>query len=286
MSESTRVFGETTTLPQPGNYCPDDVEAWFGNEARELRSGIHAGDDQAEIKAYYVEARSWKYIQAGLLRGWRRSFFRRHFAETLSEALAFLFGGTRTPTILDLGCGTGTQSLLFALHGAKVVAADMNPVALRVFRRRLELYQELCGRTLSVTIVEGNTFELDYEKHGPLDGVYSLFAFNMMQPSAKLVDTLLPHLAVGARWAVLDGNNLSVWTKLLPPRRRRVWSPRDMARELSARGFRVVSQQGAVALPPPVWALAPYRVARSLDRLLCGSMFWPISCQTLAIRVN
>jgi hypothetical protein len=106
----------------------------------------------------------------------------------------------------------------------------------------------------------------------------------MMQPSAKLVDALLPHLAVGARWAVLDGNNLSVWTRLLPTRRRRVWSPRDMARELSARGFRVVSQQGGVALPPLVWALVPYWAARLLDKLLCRSIFWPISCQTLAVR--
>jgi SAM-dependent methyltransferase len=276
MREFAKGLGETVILPQPGDYRPEAVRGWFCNVARELEVGMHGANERAQFEGYYVEA--------GLLRTWRRPFFWRHYAETLEEAMAFLFGGTKTPTILDLGCGTGTQSLLFAVHGARVVAADMDTVALRVFRRRLELYQELCGRILPVTIIEGNTFELDYEKHGPFDGVYSLFAFNMMQPSAKLVDTLLPHLSVGARWAVLDGNNLSVWTKLLPSRQRRVWSPRDMARELSARGFRVVSQQGGVALPPPVWALVPYWAARSLDQLLCGSLFWSVSCQTLAIR--
>jgi SAM-dependent methyltransferase len=283
MREFDKSFRETVTLPHPGDYRTETVEAWFANEAREYAAGLHAGFDQAQIKAYYVEARSWRYIKSGLLRGWRRPFFRRHFAETLSRALAFLFGDTKTPTILDLGCGTGTQALLLALHGAKVVAADLDPVALRVFRRRLELYQELCGRTLSVTIIKANTFELDYGEYGPFDGVYSLFAFNMMQPSEKLVDILLPHLAVGARWAVLDGNNICVWTKLLASRRRRVWSPLDMARELKSRGFKVISQQGGVALPPPMWALAPYCAVRSLDQSLCNSMFWPISCQTLAI---
>src|ERR1035437_6685145 len=101
-------LGETVALPHPGDYRPEAVEAWFANETRELGSGVHAGDDQAQIKAYYVEAGSWKYVVAGP--GWRRPFFRRHFAETLSGALAFLFGGTKRPTILDLGCGTGTQS--------------------------------------------------------------------------------------------------------------------------------------------------------------------------------
>jgi SAM-dependent methyltransferase len=276
MKEFAKALGETVAWPQPGDHRPEAVRAWFGNVSLELEAGVHGGNERVQFDGYYMEA--------GLLRAWRRPFFWRHYAETLAEATAFLFGSATMPTILDLGCGSGTQSLLFALHGAKVVAADMDPVALRIFRRRLDLYQELCNRTLPVTIVQGNTFELDYEKLGPFDGVYSLFAFNMMQPSAKLVDTLLPHLAVGARWAVLDGNNLSVWNRLLPPRRRRVWSPRDMARELSARGFRVMSQHGGVALPPPVWTLVPYRAARSLDQLLCNSMFWPISCQTLAIR--
>lgn len=275
MKQAAKALGQKVFLPQPGVCRADAVRAWFGNVSRELEAGVHGGSERVQFEGYYVEA--------GLLQAWRRPFFWRHYAETLAESASFLLGSKTTPTILDLGCGTGTQSLLFALHGAKVVAADMDQVALRVFRRRLELYQELCGRTLPVTIVEGNTFELEYEKLGPFDGVYSLFAFNIMQPSAKLVDTLLPHLASGAHWAVLDGNSLSVWTKFLRSRRRRAWSPRDMARELSARGFRVLSQQGGVALPPLAWTLAPYSLARSIDRLLCRSLFWPISCQTLAI---
>ena len=269
------ALGRKPVLPRPGDYSPEAVYEWFGNVACELETIIQGANERSQFEGYY--------LASGLLRAWRKPFFRRHFVETLSEALAFLFGGTKTPTILDLGCGTGTQSLLFALHGAKVVAVDLEPIALSVFRRRLSLYQELCGRILPVTILEGNTFEINYEKHGPFDGVYSLFAFNVMQPSTKLVDTLLPHLAIGARWAILDGNNHCVWNKLLRSRQRQVWSPPDMARELSARGFRVISQNGGVALPPLVWAVGSYSVVRPIDQLLCRSMFWPVSYQTLAI---
>ena len=275
MRELSKISVETLVIPHLGDYRPEAVQRWFGNVALELEAGLHSVNERAQFESYYSEA--------GLLRAWRRPFFRRHYAETLAEATGFLFGGTKMPTILDLGCGTGTQSLLFALHGAKVVAADMDPVALRVFRHRLNLYQELSGRTLPVTIIEGNTFNLNYKAHGPFDGVYSLFAFNMMQPSAKLVNILLPHLAVGARWAVLDGNNGGVWPRLIPSRRRHVWSPGVMRSELEKRGFSIQSQRGGIALPPAFWAVLPYRLARVLDRRMCASLFWPISCQTLAV---
>lgn len=275
MRSITDNLSAQLVIPKRGDFHPNAVRAWFLNVAKEIDLGVHIDNEQAYFEAYFKEA--------GLLRAWRQPFFFRHYADTLAETLAFMFAGKKAPVILDVGCGTGTQSLLFALHGASVVAVDMDAAALRIFRRRVALYQELTGQALPITILEGNAFNLGYGDYGPFDGVYSLFAFNMMQPSAKLVDLLLPHLAIGARWAILDGNNRSFWTMVLPTRRRNVWSPSDMARELAARNFKIVSQKGGVALPPLVWTALPFGLARSIDQAMCTSMFWPISCQTLAI---
>lgn len=263
-------------LPAKNDFSAEAVKNWFDNISVELRSGIFESEEQEYVKSYYTES--------GLLRRWRRPFFLRHFAETFSEAAAYLFGGKPDPVILDLGCGIGTQALFLALQGAKVVGLDLDDVALRIFRKRKTLYEASCGRQLDINILQENSLQAQYPRHAPIDGVYSLFAFNIMQPSGALLNALVPNLSACARWAVLDGNNVSIWCKLLPSRRRNVWSPAEMRQHLERSGFKVESQRGGVTLPPPVWAVIPYSWAGRLDRWLCRSPFLPVSCQTLAAR--
>lgn len=47
-----------------------------------------------------------------------------------------MFGTWQGKTVLDLGCGIGTQALLFALNGAKVVAIDISSKSLEIARAR------------------------------------------------------------------------------------------------------------------------------------------------------
>jgi SAM-dependent methyltransferase len=264
-------------LPRSGDPSVTSLRRWFDNVPLELRLLRLDEADRARFESYYTEA--------GLLRRWRRPFFQRHYAETLAAAVAFLIDGRDAPRILDLGCGTGTQSLYLALQGARVLAVDMDASALRVFRARKALFEAHAGRSLSIEILEESVFAVEYRAHGSIDGVYSMFAFNMMQPSERLIDAVLPALAAEARWAVLDGNRVSVWARCAPWRRRRVWSPAQMRDELERRGFRVQSQRGGIALPPILWSVLPYAVARGVDACLCSGTFWPVSYQTLAVRV-
>ncbi len=276
MSSVNQPASPQFSIPSPGDFSPEAITQWFNNIERELRLDTWTSCERDSVTGYYSEA--------GLLRAWRRSFFLRHFADSVAVASKHLLEGNPSPVILDLGCGSGSQALLFALQGATVVGVDMDEIALGVFRKRIDLYSNLVGRRLPITLVAGNTFDIDYAAYGPVSGVYSLFAFNMMQPSGKLVDTLLPHLSPGARWAVLDGNQASIWCRLIPSFRRSVWWPREMRAELERRGFSVVSQEGGVALPPLCWALLPSGMARSIDHRLCHNLKYPISCQTLAVR--
>ena len=262
-------------LPESGDFSPRAIERWFANVPRELAMSFLDDAERNYVRDYYEEA--------GLLRPWRRRFFLRHFADSIAAASAHLLQANPAPVILDLGCGTGSQALFFALQGARVVGVDMDEVALGIFRKRIEVYSALAGRPLPIALISGNVFNIDYSAHGPFSGVYSLFAFNMMQPSADLVDRLLPHLAPGARWAVLDGNQSSFWCKLLPGMRRPVWTPAAMAAELAKRGFSVVSQQGGVTLPPVCWTVLPWPLARAVDVRLSGTQFCPVSCQTFAV---
>src|SRR5690606_26978227 len=220
----------------------EDVWRWYLNVEMEMRSLDLEEAEFASIRTYYEEA--------GLFRRMRRRFFRRHYARTVAESAAFLMARKASPIILDLGCGVGTQALFFALLGARVIALDMDTVGLRVLKRRRDFWEQVSGRSLSIQCHIANSLEFDYSTEGPIDGIFSLFAFNMMQPSGVLLDRILAGAAAGLRVAILDGNNASWLARTVPSRRRTVWSPVDFNKELRQRGFHVVHHKGGVSLPP------------------------------------
>ncbi len=254
--------------------CEESTWKWYLNVPEELALSFLSTEDKAYFAAYYREA--------GLLRAWRRPFFRHHYSRTFTQAVRFLLNANPRPRIVDLGCGTGTQSLLLALLGASVVALDVDGKALAILEKRKHFYEEILGRKLKLGTYLANALEFNYKQVAPIDGIYSMFAFNLMQPSELLLDVLARNMAGRARLAILDGNRASLWTKIFRWRHRPVWSPLDMRRELELRGLRVDAQNGGVALPPVAWALLPYRLAIKLDQRLCMSMAWPVSCLTMA----
>ncbi|MCG3189240.1 MAG: hypothetical protein LKCHEGNO_01531 [Burkholderiaceae bacterium] len=238
----------------------DDVWRWFLNIEREIGLLSLSSAERKAFESYYRSA--------GLLRGWRRPFFRHHYSRPLWLATSRLFGTTQQPRILDLGCGTGTQSLLFALLGAKVVGVDMDERALSVLSKRKALYEQTSGRRLCLTLLSGDVFELDLQGLAPLDGVYSLFAFNMMQPTAELLNRLSPRLDHGAIIAIHDGNREHFFNAIF---RRRFASTRALQSMLRSVGFSEVERLGGYAIPPVFWAIVPRQVLDPVDRLLTKS---------------
>jgi SAM-dependent methyltransferase len=251
--------------------------AFYLNIPMELEAGFLSESEQKYLQDYYSEA--------GLLRGYRRAFFKHHFSMTFHHASRFLLESKDTPTILDLGCGSGTQSLLLSLLGARVVGVDMDEVALGILEKRRRFYEEQAGRSLDLSVHCVDSFKFDYAAIAPIDGVHSTFAFNMMQPSSKLISTIEPHLAEGARIAILDGNSISWLPRFWPPRRRNAWSPRQFRAELERRGFAITYHRGGVALAPLFWACGLTRLMTGIDGILSRNWLFPISHQILAQRV-
>jgi SAM-dependent methyltransferase len=263
-------------IPGDGPISEEDLWAWYCNITKELDLGLLEGEELACFQEYYREA--------GLIRWWRRPFFRHHFCRTFAKSVAFLSAYLHEGAILDLGCGCGTQSIYMAIKGARVVALDLDQTALEVFMKRKKHYEQVVGRNLDITIHCADSFEFDYASVTPLVGLHSMFAFNMMQPSSRLVNTILPHLTRRACITVLDGNSKSWMLRLLPWRRRDVWSPEIFRGELVKRGFSVSAHEGGVAIPPLIWRGIPYYWGALLDRWLSNNWFFPLSHLILAER--
>lgn len=209
-------------------------------------------------------------ILGKLLDARTRPAFLNHFGPLLAEAVNGLWSvaGSRWPMagerrrIVELGCGSGTCSILFGLLGAQVAALDQDPVLVSAARRRMRFYQSAMaggrrsGDGLDVTFERADAFEFDYSRLAPIDGVYSLFAFNLMQPSSRLLDTITPHLAPDARFVISDGNRDGLYNRLF--RARRCMSPRQVEQALEERWQHVssLSERFHAPVPPAVLRLA------------------------------
>jgi len=272
-------------VPAQGVVTLEEVWAWYGNPAKEpdslhLRERIFEGDRSRARK---------RQTEGLLLAGSRMRFRKRHYGQGFARAARYLLDRATCPTILDVGCGFGTQSIFLALKGAKVVAFDIDDGAVDVFRARIAYYEELAQRRLDVSAHCSGALEFDYAAFGPYDGVYSQFAFSCMQPSENVLAAMLPNLQHGARVAILDRNRLS-WCKWRTEGSwRGVWSPPEVQQRLTDAGFRIAENRGGVVLPPFLWNLCEPTgrdILSRLDDVLCRLSWWlPVSHQILAERV-
>lgn len=224
------------------------------------------------------------YNEAGLIDNkFKKEFFYHHYAKPMCIILRSLFKDNAEPCILDLGCGSGTQSILFALLGAKVVSVDIDSKALELFELRKKLYEKVSGKELNITIVCNNTFEFKYENFGLYNGVYSLFAFNMMQPSAKLLDNICPYIENGGVFIIQDGNKNAIINRLFRPRQ--VMSKNKLEYEFDKRGFRLISK-GLCSTAPVFWQFVPSALLSNIDDVLSKSELLTLSYLHIATKHN
>ncbi|MCP4675119.1 MAG: methyltransferase domain-containing protein [Deltaproteobacteria bacterium] len=206
-----------------------------------------------------------------------------HYSCSFQKAAEFLLGSHKKGKIIDLGCGCGTQSIYLASKGADVLGLDMDTRALKILKKRKRYYEESMKKELSIKVEEKNSFEFEYEKAAPIAGMYSMFAFNMMQPSGRLVDKIDRFMNKGSRIAIIDGNNMAWYSRIAPWRRRDVWSPTEFESELTERGYRIVSHTGGITLPAAFWAVAPFKLLEEIDTWMSAEdWIFPISHQILA----
>lgn len=266
-------------FPKPGDKLTEHLAwQWYSNIPIEVADEF-LGKERSDYMAEY-------YNEAGLLRRWRKPFFRHHYAKTFAATVSFLFSMTeKHPVILDLGCGTGTQSLAFALLGAKVIALDMDDLALDILQRRKDFYERKTGRPLDIQIENANVFTFNYSRIAPIDCVYSLFAFNMMQPSNRLISLIATHMSKESRIAILDGNR-SFWaSRFFSWRRRNTLSPIELEHDFRQYGYTIVDHYGGVVFPPLLWYCLPYALLSRMDGWLgCRSWLFPVSHQIFAGR--
>lgn len=99
----------------------------------------HSRDARWQDEARFFDAMAARAAEASLvidpatLRRYRRTPLRRRFS--IEQRFALL-GDLRGKRLLDVGCGDGTNAVLFASLGATVTGVDISPGAVELARRR------------------------------------------------------------------------------------------------------------------------------------------------------
>lgn len=278
--KSSKNSNRKLTIFRPGDIIDcSSIEAWFNNLFIEINEAGYSDTDidiLHDPKNYYGKFLNPK----------KRLFFLEHFSRNIAKATSFLFGrNIKYPRILDLGCGCGSQSLLFALMGAEVECLDINKKVLSILRKRQIFYEKETERKLNITTHCINTLDFNYATIEPVDGIYSLFAFNMMQPSSILIAKLSEIAKTDAHLAIQDVNTASWKGRIVKHLQKScAISPKELRAELSRNDWRIMDQQGCISILPIFWRVFPNNVLRIIDDKLSSTLFFPLSYLTLAKR--
>ncbi|MCD6361185.1 MAG: class I SAM-dependent methyltransferase [Armatimonadetes bacterium] len=226
----------------------DDVFRYLQNLELEIEQGLFT---ENEILLLLQDALYGRFLYNS-----RRPFFLYHFLPLWMNSVQTLFRDCPNPKIIELGCGTGTSSLLFAILGARVIGVELNVDLVEICNKRKRFYERYVG-DLKAEFYQANTFDFPFEEHAPVDSFFSLFAFNLMKPADLLLARMMPALKKGGHIMIIDGNVNNIYSHIIPSRRRPgVLSPPMMKRELERLGCRVVKLETHCGIPPLIFRSA------------------------------
>lgn len=217
-----------------------DIFRYLQNLEIEIAEGLFSQKELLLLQ----EALYGKYLDIK-----RRPFFMYHFLPLWEQAIMVLFKDTDKPKIIELGCGTGTSSLLFALLGAEVIGIELNADLVEICNKRKRFYKKYKD-SIHIEFYQANTLDFHFNNHAPVDAFFSLFAFNLMKPPNILLERIVPALRQGGKISIIDGNSSSLYSKLLPSRRRPgVFNPTMMSKKLESLGCKIKLLETHCAIP-------------------------------------
>jgi cyclopropane fatty-acyl-phospholipid synthase-like methyltransferase len=103
-------------------------------------------------------------------------------------------------TVLELGCGTGTNAIEFARRGYEVTAADLSPTAIRRAKSKAR------SAGVAIDFRQGDILELDLG--GPYDVLFDRGVYHGIREVnlADFQQALRRFTRAGSRWLCLAGN--------------------------------------------------------------------------------
>jgi len=203
-----------------------------------------------------------------------RQYAIHNLVSSLSMAIKhFKLGAENEPRLVDLGCGLGMQSIIFASLGAKVLGLDLDPKCIAVCRRRGSYFETRLGRKLDMDFLAADFRSLDPSSiSGRYDALFSMSAFAHIHPLKNTVAKISALLNDSSRVFIWDQNPKYLLLDIVSKRRAALPFPRQVSAEFSLHGFKTELLSGAGAIPHQFWRSGTMAVASRIDNILKESL--------------
>ena len=204
-----------------------------------------------------------------------RSYFIRTKLPHIALAISY-FGLMDRPNleILDLGCGLGQQSIIFASFGAKVVAMDIREESIALCHKRKAYYEKQLNVKLDIDFRHCD-FRLTHQHnvHKLYDCMFSMHAFSYVLPLERTVELVSDLLRDDATIFLYEENGASLASK--KQIRHIIPTPKATANAFTREHFETDFLYGACSLPSSFWRIPPLNplVVLPLNNLLRKSLY-------------
>lgn len=193
-----------------------------------------------------------------------RTYALQNAVSNLSTAVEYLsMGPVNSRRLLDLGCGLGMQSILFALMGWEVLGIDVDPNCIAICRKRKSYYEARLGRELKLQFAVVDFRKADTSSLGPkYDALFSMSALAYIKPLTGTVAKLSEMLNESSRVVLWDRNPSYLYLDAFGLRHKSIPRPWDVRDEFGRHGFNAELFRGACAIPRQFWRSGDGAVSR------------------------
>lgn len=157
--------------------------------------------EELEIfNSYYP--RSFYLPPAGASGDRFRLRFTRGYLRYIASAL--IRDRARRPYVFDAGSGLGTESLLFASLGARVLSVDLKSERRGVAEKRRTFYEQALGISLDIEFRTDSVFNIPREPK--FDYIWSNQSISHIDPAESFIEMARDVLLPGGQLVVSDSN--------------------------------------------------------------------------------
>jgi 2-polyprenyl-3-methyl-5-hydroxy-6-metoxy-1,4-benzoquinol methylase len=185
-----------------------------------------------------------------------RQYAIQNLVSSISAAIAYLkLNEDATVSVVDLGCGLGMQSIIFASLGAEVLGIDLRGSCIALCRKRKSFFEARFGKPLKMEFLQADFRSLNPASLGrKFDGLFSMSAFAYIEPLQDTVAKISELLNTNGRVFLWDENpDYLVVLKALQRKRSALPSPSEISAEFARHGFVTEILRGACAIPHHFW---------------------------------
>ena len=134
MGHNAMAMPEGLHIPSsPGGMAREEISRYIANIEQEIGLGLFTPQEISLIRA----ALYGRFLDQRM-----RPFFLYHFLPLWERAIEVIFKDNPHPRVIELGCGTGTSSLLFSLLGAEVIGVDLDADLIAICKKRTLFYRD------------------------------------------------------------------------------------------------------------------------------------------------